>query len=107
MAQYIIVYFGGEPPSSPEEGQAHMEKYKAWMAGLGDAIVSPANPCRNTSTVAPDGSVSGGSASGMSGYTLIEAESMDAALDMAKSCPFLDIGGTLEVSEKLEMSFAN
>jgi len=39
----------------------------------------------------------------MSGYTIIEVDSMDAALSIAKSCPFLDIGGSLEVSELVEM----
>ena len=39
----------------------------------------------------------------MSGYTIIEADSMDAALSIAKVCPFLDIGGSLEVSELVEM----
>lgn len=36
-------------------------------------------------------------------YTLIEAESMEAALAIAKACPVLDIGGSLEVSELGEM----
>jgi hypothetical protein len=39
----------------------------------------------------------------MSGYTIIEAESMEVALSIAKSCPFLDIGGSLEVSELVQM----
>jgi hypothetical protein len=29
----------------------------------------------------------------MSGYTIIEANSMDAALSIAKACPFPEIGG--------------
>jgi hypothetical protein len=40
----------------------------------------------------------------MSGYTIVEADSMGAALEMAKTCPFLDIGGSLEVSELIKMS---
>ena len=40
----------------------------------------------------------------MSGFTIIEAESIESALSMAKSCPFLEIGGSLEVSELIEMS---
>jgi hypothetical protein len=28
---------------------------------------------------------------------------MEAALEMAKACPFLDIGGSLEVSELMQM----
>ncbi len=39
----------------------------------------------------------------MSGYTIIDVDSMDAALSMAKACPFLDVGGSLEVSELMEM----
>ena len=35
----------------------------------------------------------------MSGYTIIDVDSMDEALSTAKDCPSLDIGGSLEVSE--------
>jgi len=103
MAQYIITYLGGDQPSSPEEGQKHFAKYKAWLSSLGDSAVSPANPLKHTSTVNPDGTVTGGSTSSMSGYTIIESESMEAALEVAKDCPFLDIGGSLEVSELGQM----
>ena len=103
MAQYIITYLGGEQPSSPEEGQQHFAKYKEWITSLGDSAVSPANPLKDTTTVNPDGSVSTGGATTMSGYTIIESDSMDAALSIAKACPFLEIGGSLEVSELMQM----
>ena len=105
MAQYMITYLGGNHPSTPEEGAQHFAKYKEWLASLGAAAVSPANPLKDTQTVSPDGSVSAGGSSTMSGYTLVEADSMDAALDMAKACPFLDLGGSLEVSELMQMPF--
>ena len=103
MPRYIIVYLGGTQPSSPEEGKQHFSRYMDWLSSLGDAAISPANPLRDTSTVNPDGSVSSGGSTTMSGYTLIEADSMDAALSIAKTCPFLHIGGSLEVSELVEM----
>ena len=103
MAQYVIVYLGGDKPSSPEEGKAHFAKYMEWIQGLGDAAVSPMNPLKGTTTIAPDGSASEGAGSTMSGYTIVEAESMDAALEMARACPFLGINGTLEVSELVQM----
>lgn len=103
MAQYIITYLGGEQPSSPEEGQKHFAKYKEWLSSLGDSAVSPANPIKNTSTINSDGTVSAGSSTSMSGYTIIETSSMEAALEMAKACPFLEIGGSLEVSELIQM----
>jgi hypothetical protein len=103
MAQYLIVYLGGNPPSTPEEGKKHFAEYMEWLSSLGDAVVSPANPLKDTTTVKPDGSTSAGSTTTMSGYTIVEAASMDDALSMTKTCPFLKIGGSLEVSELVEM----
>lgn len=104
MPQYMLTYLGGDQPSSPEEGQKHFAKYKEWLASLGNAAISPANPLKNTVVVNPDGSVNEGNKTTMSGYTIIEADSMEAALDIAKACPFLEINGSLEVSEKMEMN---
>lgn len=104
MPQYMITYLGGDQPSTPEEGKQHFEKYKAWLASLGDSAISPANPLKNTNTVNSDGTVTTGSTTTMSGYTLVETDSIEDALVMAKACPFLDIGGSLEVSELIQMS---
>ena len=103
MPQFILSYIGGDQPSSPEEGQRHYAKYKEWLTSLGDSAVSPANPFKDTQMVNPDGSVTPGSTTSMSGYTIIEADSIEMALEIAKACPFLDIGGSLEVSELMKM----
>ena len=103
MPQFLITYLGGEQPSSPEQGQQHFAKYKAWLASLGDAVVSPANPLKNTHTVHPDGKVTAGSISAMSGYTIVEADAIETALAIAGNCPFLEIKGSLEVSELIKM----
>ena len=103
MAQYVIAYIGGNRPDTEEEGKQHMEKYMAWLADLGEAAVSPANPLANTHTVSPDGEVSAGSLTSMSGYTIVLADSIDDAIAIAKECPFLDVGGSLEVSELMKM----
>ncbi|MGB8338002.1 MAG: YciI family protein [Burkholderiales bacterium] len=103
MAQYFITYLGGNQPATPEAGKQHFAKYKQWLSSLGDAAVSPANPLKHTSTINPDGTVTSGGKTSMSGYTIIKADSMDAALTIAKACPFLEIGGSLEVSELMQM----
>ncbi len=103
MPQYCITYLGGDKPSSPEEGKQQMSKYMDWLSSLGNSAISPANPLQDTSTVNSDGSVTNGSKTSMSGFTIIEADSMEAALSIAKSCPFLEIGGSLEVSELIQM----
>jgi hypothetical protein len=103
MPQYMITYLGTPNSMSPEEGQQHMAKYRSWLSSLGDSAVSPANPLKDTSTVNSDGSVTNGGTSTMSGFTIIEVDSMDEALSIAKKCPFLDVGGSLEVSELMQM----
>lgn len=104
MPQYILTYLGGNQPSSPDEGAQHMSKYREWLSSLGASAVSPANPLKDTNTVNSDGTVTTGSTTSMSGFTIIEADSMEAALSVAKACPFLDVGGSLEVSELIQMS---
>ena len=104
MPQFVITYLGGNQPSSPEEGKQHFAKYQEWLSSLGNSVVSPANPLKDTSTVNSDGSVTTGGTTSMSGFTIIKTDSMEAALSIAKACPFLDIGGSLEVSELMQMS---
>lgn len=106
MPKYIFVYLGGEYPSSPEEGQKHLEKYQQWLQSLGDAVVSPAVPFKDTHTVRSDGTIEPGTLSGMSGLSILRLGSMQEALAVAKKCPFLEISGVLEVSEMIEMSDA-
>ena len=103
MPRFMLTYLGGEQPSSPEEGKENMARYMAWLESLGDAAISPANPLKGTCTVNPDGSVTEGGVTSMSGFTIIETDSMDHALAFAEQCPFLDVGGSLEVSEVIRM----
>ncbi len=103
MAQFVFVYLGGSQPSSPEEAKKHFTKYMEWLASLKESIVSPMLPLKDTSTVSPDGTVREGGSSAMSGFTIIEAASIEAALAIAQACPFLEIGGSLEVSELMQM----
>ena len=103
MPQFCLSYLGGDQPATPEQGQQHMAAYRQWLVDLGEAAISPMNPFKGTVTVNADGGVAAVSTTGMSGYTIIEAESMDAALAIAKACPFLDTNGSLEVSELAQM----
>ena len=103
MPQYIFVYLGGEYPSNPEEGKKHFSRYQRWLSSLGDAVVSPAIPFKDTHTVQPDGTATPGTTTAMSGLSIIKMASMDEALATAQSCPFLEINGTLEISEMIDM----
>ncbi len=103
MSEYIIAYHGGKKPESPEEGARHMAKWKAWVSDLGDAVVNPGTPLGPSKTVSSDGVADDGGPNPLSGFSIVRADSMDAALEMAKACPTLDLGGTLEVAQVMKM----
>lgn len=104
MAKYLFVYHGGKPPESPEEGEKVMAAWGAWLGGIGEDLVDGGNPVGQSSTVQADGSVvDNGGSNPASGYTLVEAASLDAALAVAKGCPILESGGSVEVAEAIDM----
>ena len=39
----------------------------------------------------------------MKGFAVVKADSIDAAVEIAKSDPFLENGGSIRVSEMMEM----
>lgn len=104
MSKYIIIYLGGEQPANAEAAKQHMDKYREWLESLGDAVFSALNPLKDTHVISTEGYATPGSSTAMSGFTIIEANSLEAVLEMSKTCPFLEIGGTLEVSELMQMS---
>ncbi len=101
MAKFIMTYTNARPPSSPEEGKAMMQKWQKWMGAHAGALLEPQNPIGQTWSVDAEGAREGG-ATPMMGYSILETADMDAALEIAKSCPFTEIG-TLEVSEIKQM----
>ncbi len=85
MSEYIIAYHGGKKPESPEEGAKHMAKWKAWVSDLGDAVVNPGTPLGPSKTVSSDGVADDGGPNPLSGFSIVRADSMDAALEMANT----------------------
>ena len=102
MKNYVFAFYGGPNFASPEEGAKHMAKWKDWMRGLGGALVNPGTPFGKTKTISADGVSAASGSKRLTGYSIVRAESMDAALEMAKRCPHLD-HGTVDVAEVMEM----
>ena len=103
MAKYLLTYRGGGMPETEAEQAAVMQAWEAWYGTLGAAVADPGNPCGAGRTIAADGSVGPVGASTISGYTIISAEDLDAAVGHAKGCPILAAGGSVEVSETFDV----
>lgn len=103
MPNYLLAYHGGGMPETEEEGAAVMAAWGAWMEGLGEALIDPGNPTGPSVTVAADGTQSpGGGANPVTGYSVLRAESLEAAAAAAAGCPIRDSGGSIEICEVVE-----
>jgi hypothetical protein len=103
MAKYLLLYRGGSMPETEAAQAAAMKAWDDWFHQIGSAVADGGNPFSAASThIAADGAV-GGDVQAASGYSILEADSLDAATTLAKGCPVLQGGATIDVYETLEV----
>jgi hypothetical protein len=112
MADYLYIYRGGQRDWSAEEGQKIMEKWMAWFKDL----TATGNLKDGGQPLEPEGKVVNGKGGTVTdgpyaeakdlvgGYTLIAADSLAHAAELAKGCPILERGGAVEVRPIMNMS---
>ena len=103
MATYVLAYKGGRMPETDAERDAQMAAWGGWFQNLGKAVVDAGNPFGPSKALAGDGTISDGASSALTGYSIVTTDSLDAAATLAKGCPILANGGSLEVYETLEV----
>ena len=95
MTSFVLTFrnVAGHVPNEVE-GPAWM----AWFGELGSSIIDMGSQVGATSSVgsAPTGSV-------VTGYTIVQAADLEAAVLLAKGCPGLAHGGAVEVGELIAM----
>ncbi len=104
MTNFVLVYTGGGMPESEEEQAAVMAAWGAWYGGMGEAIVDGGNPFGASKNVTSDG-VNDGPVSSppATGYTVISADSLDAAVSKVGNHPHIQHGGQVSVYETFQM----
>jgi hypothetical protein len=112
MPKFMFVYREGSgnptDPSevSPEEMQVVMQAWMDWIKGGMEAgwMVEGGDALKPQGKVVhPDSSITDGpfaeSKELVGGYSMVEAESLDAAVALTHGCPMFAAGGTVEVRE--------
>jgi hypothetical protein len=101
MAKYVLLYSGGGIGSTPAEQQKNMQAWTGWFGKLGKSIVDNGNPFSDKVKSIDSGGKVKDSPVGtrVSGYSIVEASSIDAAAELAKGNPVLATGGTITVYE--------
>ena len=102
MAKFVYVYVGGQMAETPEAQEQAMQAWGAWFGTLGDSVADMGNPFGNSATLSSGGVADGGK-SGAGGYSIVSAGSLGDATAMAKGCPVLAGGGSVEIYEAIPM----
>ncbi len=113
MSEFAYMFRGRETGVSPERQQQTMQKWYVWFRELSESghLKDPGRPLQQV------GAVIRGSGKTMTdgpyaeakdvigGYILVEAADLQEAAELAKGCPILDVGGSVEVrpTQKLDM----
>jgi hypothetical protein len=106
MAKFLFVYRNSSDlrnKMSPEEMQQQMQKWqkwitegleKGWMLDPGDALGLEGRVVG--AKVVKDGPFVE-SKEIVGGFSIIQADNIDATVQLAKGCPHISVGGTVEV----------
>lgn len=104
MTKFLFVYHAptppaDAPPADPTDMEAVMNDWMAWAGRVGDGLLDFGTPLAGGVHVTPEGTSP--SSQDVVGYSILEAESMDAALALAEGHPHLSMPGgcTIEVHE--------
>ena len=105
MADFLYVFRGsGYQQLSPEQMQKHMQAWGTWIGELsnrgqfkgGDPLEPAGKQVKGKKKIVVDGPFAEAKDL-IGGYLLVTADSLDAAVELARGCPSLDLDGTVEV----------
>lgn len=105
MSEFTFLFRGRDINASPAQMQKTMQKWVVWFKELGAQghIAYPGHPLEASgkvvagkSKVITDGPFAEAKDL-VGGYMLVHARDIEQAAELAKGCPILDAGGSVEV----------
>jgi hypothetical protein len=105
MTEFTFLYRGTSRATSPDEKQKVFAKWSAWFENLKrhGALVNIGHPLEKegsvvagTSKVVSDGPFAEAKDI-IGGFSIVSASSLAAATELAKGCPILEHGGSVEI----------
>ena len=100
MNRFLVTYHGSGMPDDPALIEQAKAAFGSWVAGAGDAIVDPGAPVQMVTQMATDGATD---AVEIGGYSIIQADSVEDAMAVLSSHPYVARGGTLQVNQILDV----
>lgn len=111
MSEFVYLYRGGRRPQSPDEAEKQMQRWIAWLTDLsarghikdqGQPLDAEGKVVRGKDRLVTDGPYPE-SKDVVGGYTLVEAEDLSQAAELAGGCPIFEFDGLVEVRPVMKM----
>ena len=99
MGKFVLAYRGGSMAETPEAQEQAMAAWGAWFGSLGAAVVDGGAPFGESAAVG-----GGAVTSSLTGYSILDAADLKAALKLAEGCPVLANGGSVDVYEAIDVT---
>ena len=80
-----------------------MAEWMKWFKDLGKAVIDSGNPTQPGKIIGNGSGAKSISSKPVTGYSIIQADNLDAALKLAKSSPQISAGGEIEVDTIMQM----
>ena len=93
MSKFLLLYRGPATPMdsyTPEQSAEITKAWETWLGGIGTNLVDAGSPLGGRAAVADDGSSP--APSDQNGYSIVQAEDLEAAKTLLKGHPFLTEG---------------
>jgi hypothetical protein len=103
MAKYLLLYAGGSMPETEAQQAEVVKAWTDWFTELGPAVVDPGNPFTADSKTISSGPAVKDAKATASGYSVIQADSLDQAAKLAENCPVLLGGAEVMVFETFDV----
>jgi hypothetical protein len=108
MKEFLFVFrtdYSAMPVSTPEQAQAMTKRWMDWIADIEaqNKLSDRGKRLSSTGKVVKSNVVTNGPYTeikeSIGGYTLVKAASYEDAVEIAKGCPILPLGGNVEIRE--------
>jgi hypothetical protein len=91
MAKFLFAYRAPVGYSGSPDGP---ERWRAWFKDLGSHVDEIGNPTFSGQTIGECGQ-----STQLGGYSMIDADSLEQAAELARGCPILSEGGGVDIGE--------
>jgi len=103
VTKFLFVYYGGMMAATPAQQKKSMEAWMGWFKGMGKSLVDMGAATKPGGKTVGKGGARATGKDMVTGYSVVMADNLGAAVALAKTCPSIPDGGRVAIYELMPM----